>query len=266
MTNNARVALVTGASAGIGRACADHLHRAGWVTVGASRRGTTADGCTGLVMDVDDDASVHDGVRHVLDAHGRIDALVAAAGWGVAGPVEHTTVSEARAQLETNFWGSVRVIQAVLPLMRAQRGGRVVLISSIGGAIGIPFQAFYSASKFALEGLGEALAYEVAPFGIHVVLVQPGNVRTDFRRQMAADGDAAYDAAVARAVGTMERDERNGVPPDDVAALVRRIVDARHPPRRVSVGKAGERVGLLAKRLLPYRVFEAGARRSLGVG
>jgi len=268
MTDNARVALVTGASAGIGRACADHLHRAGWVTVGASRRGTTADGCTGLVMDVDDDASVRDGVRHVLDAHGRIDALVAAAGWGVAGPVEHTTVGEARAQLETNFWGCVRAVQAVLPVMRAQRGGRVVLISSIVGVIGIPFQAFYSASKFALEGLGEALAYEVAPFGIHVTLVQPGNVRTEFtaRRHMAAGGDAAYDAAVARAVGAMERDERNGVPPEDVAALVRRILDARQPPRRVSVGKASERVGLLAKRLLPYRVFEAGARRSLGVG
>jgi NAD(P)-dependent dehydrogenase (short-subunit alcohol dehydrogenase family) len=268
MTDNERVALVTGASAGIGRACADHLHRAGWVTVGASRRGTTADGCTGLVMDVDDDASVHDGVRHVLGAHGRIDALVAAAGWGVAGPVEHTSVGEARAQLETNFWGCVRVVQAVLPPMRAQGGGRVVLISSIGGEIGIPFQAFYSASKFALEGFGEALAYEVAPFGIHVTLVQPGNVRTEFtaRRQMAAAGDAAYDAAVARAVGAMERDERNGVPPDDVAVLVRRMLDARHPPRRVSVGKAGERVGLLAKRLLPYRVFEAGARRSLGVG
>ena len=268
MTSNARVALVTGASAGIGRACADHLHRAGWVTVGASRRGTTADGCTGLVMDVDDDASVRDGVRHVLDAHGRIDALVAAAGWGVAGPVEHTTVGEARAQLETNFWGCVRAVQAVLPVMRAQRGGRVVLISSIVGVIGIPFQAFYSASKFALEGLGEALAYEVAPFGIHVTLVQPGNVRTEFtaRRHMAAGGDAAYDAAVARAVGAMERDERNGVPPEDVAALVRRILDARQPPRRVSVGKASERVGLLAKRLLPYRVFEAGARRSLGVG
>jgi len=268
MTDNARVALVTGASAGIGRACADHLHRAGWVTVGASRRGTTADGCAGLVMDVDDDASVHDGVRRVLEAHGRIDALVAAAGWGIAGPVEHTTLGAARAQLETNFWGCVRVVQAVLPLMRAQRGGRVVLISSIGGAIGIPFQAFYSASKFALEGLGEALAYEVAPFGIHVTLVQPGNVRTEFtaRRQMAAGGDDAYEAAVARAVGAMERDERNGVPPDDVAVLVRRTLDARHPPRRVSVGKAGERVGLLAKRLLPYRVFEAGAKRSLGVG
>jgi NAD(P)-dependent dehydrogenase (short-subunit alcohol dehydrogenase family) len=268
MTDNARVALVTGASAGIGRACAQHLHREGWITVGASRRGTTADGCTGLIMDVDEDASVQGGVRQVLDAHGRIDALVAAAGWGVAGPVEHTTVGEAKAQFETNVWGCVRVVQAVLPVMRAQRGGRVVLISSIGGAIGIPFQAFYSASKFALEGLGEALAYEVAPFGIHVTLVQPGNVRTEFtaRRQMAAAGDAAYDAAVARAVGAMERDERNGVAPDDVAAAVRRILDARHPPRRVSVGKASERVGLLAKRLLPYRAFEAGARRSLGVG
>jgi NAD(P)-dependent dehydrogenase (short-subunit alcohol dehydrogenase family) len=268
MTQNARVALVTGASAGIGFACADHLHRARWVTVGASRRGTTAEGCTGLIMDVDDDASVRDGVRGVLDAHGRLDALVAAAGWGVAGPVEHTTIGEAKAQLETNFWGCVRVVQAVLPVMREQRAGRIVLISSIGGVIGIPFQAFYSASKFALEGLGEALAYEVAPFGIHVTLVQPGNVRTEFtaRRKMAAGGDDAYDAAVARAVGAMERDERNGVPPDDVAVLVRRILDARHPPRRVSVGKAGERVGLLAKRLLPYRVFEAGARRSLGVG
>jgi NAD(P)-dependent dehydrogenase (short-subunit alcohol dehydrogenase family) len=269
MTNNTRVAVVTGASAGIGRACADHLHRAGWVIIGASRRGTTAGGCTGLVMDVDDDASVRDGVRHVLDEHGRIDALVAAAGWGLAGPVEHTAVGQAKPQFETNFWGCVRVVQAVLPAMREQRGGRVVLISSIGGVIGIPFQAFYSASKFALEGLGEALAYEVAPFGIHVTLVQPGNVRTEFtaRRQMAASGgDAAYDEAVARAVGAMERDERNGVPPDDVAVLVRRVLDARRPPRRVSVGKSSERVGVLARRVLPFRVFEAGARRNLGVG
>ncbi len=270
MTHNGRVALVTGASAGIGRACADHLHRAGWVTVGASRRGTTPGGWPGLVMDVDDDASVRDGVRGVLDAHGRIDALVAAAGWGVAGAVEHTTIAEAKAQFETNFWGCVRTVQAVLPAMRAQRGGRIAAISSIGGVISIPFQGFYSASKFALEGLGEALAYEVAPFGIHVTLVQPGNVRTDFtasRRMAAASADdAVYAAALGRAVGSMERDELNGVPPDDVAMVVRRILDARRPPRRVSVGKAGERVGILARRILPFRVFEAGAKASLGVG
>ena len=271
MTGKPKVVLVTGASAGIGLACADLLHKAGWTVVGASRRGTTAGGSWhGLVMNVDDDDSVRDGVGGVVAAHGRIDAVVAAAGWGVAGPVELTAVGEAKAQLETNFWGCVRVVQAALPLMRAQGGGRLVLISSIGGVLGIPFQAFYSASKFALEGYGEALAYEVAPFGIDVTLVQPGNFRTDFtasrRMAAAAEGDSVYGAALAKAVGMMEADEINGAPAGDVAAVVQRVLAARRPPRRVSVGKAGERIGLLAKRVLPFRIFEAGAKGSLGVG
>jgi NAD(P)-dependent dehydrogenase (short-subunit alcohol dehydrogenase family) len=188
----------------------------------------------------------------------------------VAGPVELTAVGEAKAQLETNFWGCVRVVQAALPLMRAQGGGRLVLISSIGGVLGIPFQAFYSASKFALEGYGEALAYEVAPFGIDVTLVQPGNFRTDFtasrRMAAAAQDDSVYGAALAKAVGLMEADEINGAPAGDAAAVVQRVLAARRPPRRVSVGKAGERIGLLAKRVLPFRIFEAGAKGSLGVG
>jgi short-subunit dehydrogenase len=220
-------------------------------------------------MDVDDDASVRDGVAGILAAGRRIDALVAAAGWGLAGAVERCTIGEAKAQLETNFWGCVRVAQQVLPAMRKQGSGRIVLISSIGGVLGIPFQAFYSASKFALEGFGEALAYEVAPFGIHVTLVQPGNVSTDFTasRKMAASGqsDPVYGAAVSKAVGLMERDEADGVPAGDVAAAVRRVLSASRPPRRVSVGKAGERAGLTAKRLLPFRMFEAAAKSSLGV-
>ena len=157
MSDGARRALATGASAGIGRACADELHAAGWTVTGASRRGTTSTGWTGLVMDVDDDDSVRAG--------GRIDALVASAGWGLAGAVEQCTIGEAKAQLETNFWGCVRVLQQVLPAMRAQGGGRIVLMSSIGGVIGIPFQAFYSASKFALEGLGEAVRTRWRPRG-----------------------------------------------------------------------------------------------------
>jgi NAD(P)-dependent dehydrogenase (short-subunit alcohol dehydrogenase family) len=143
------------------------------------------------------------------------------------------------------------------------------LISSIGGVVAIPFQAFYSASKFALEGLGEALAYEVAPFGITVTLVEPGNVRTDFtaNRKMAEASrrDDVYRSALDMAVGVMERDEMKGVAPEDVAAVVHKVLGARRPPRRVSVGKAGERVGILAKRLLPHRVFESAAKSSLGV-
>ncbi len=261
--------MVTGASAGIGLACADRLSAAGWTVAGASRRGTGGTGWSGLVMDVDDDQAVRAGVVQLEQQHGRIDALVAAAGWGVAGAAELTTVQEAKAQFETNFWGCVRMTQAVLPLMRRQGSGRIVLVSSIGGVIGIPFQAFYSASKFALEGFAEALAYEVAPFGIQVTLVQPGNIRTDFtasRKLAAASAEAsAYAAAQAKAVGLMERDEANGAAPESVAEVVLRILTERRPPRRVSVGKAGERAGLVAKRLLPFRLFEAGAKGSLGV-
>ena len=268
MDDGARSVLITGASAGIGRACAGALQAAGWAVTGASRRGTVPAGCTGLVMDVDDDESVRAGVAGLLDQRGRIDALVAAAGWGLAGAVEQCSVAEAQAQLETNFWGCVRVVQQVLPPMRARGGGRIVLLSSIGGLIAIPFQAFYTASKFALEGFGEALAYEVAPFGVQVTLVEPGNIKTDFtasRRTPATAAGPPCGPAFAKALGVMERDEANGAPAAEVAAVVRRVLQATRPPRRVSAGKPAERMGLVAKRVLPFRVFEAAARGPLGV-
>ena len=269
MADGVKVVLVTGASAGLGRACADRLSSAGWAVIGASRRGTSNGGWEGLVMDVDDDASVRQGIEGIMARHGRIDALVAAAGWGLAGPVEETGLEEAKAQVETNFWGVVRVVQAVLPIMRLQGQGRLVLMSSIGGIIGIPFQAYYSASKFALEGWGESLAYEVAPFGISLTLVEPGNFATDFtasrRTASTVDHDGTYGAAFQKAVRIMERDELHGAAPEDVAAVVQRVLGSRRPPRRLSVGKAGERVGLLAKRVLPFRLFQAAAKGSLGV-
>ncbi|MDA8300825.1 MAG: SDR family oxidoreductase [Actinomycetota bacterium] len=287
-----KVALVTGASAGIGRATAARLAAEGWAVVGASRRGTAPEGCQGLVMDVDEGASVNEAVGRVLAERGRVDALVTCAGWGVAGALELTPVDAAKAQLETNFWGTVRVVQAVLPAMRAAGGGRLVLLSSIGGLIGLPFQAFYSASKFALEGLGEALAYEVAPFGVKVTVIEPGNVRTEFtdRRRVVGAGEGwpvgraggpaaggaagpagagpsieGYSRAQAKAISVMEQDERNGVAPDKVAAVIVKVLSSSRPPRRVSVGKASERVGLVAKRLMPFWAFEAAARSSLGV-
>lgn len=269
------VVLVTGASSGIGQATAGALAQAGWTVVGASRRGVGGEGWTGMVMDVDDDSSVTTGVGEVVDRHGRLDAVVTCAGWGIAGSAEQTPLADARAQLETNFWGTVRPVQAALAAMRSQGTGRVVLLSSIGGVIALPFQAFYSASKFAIEGFGEALAYEVAPFGIKVTLVQPGNIKTAFtanRRIVhdtangaeALDGEA-YGAAMKKAIGIMERDEQNGAPPKDVAKVIRKVLSAKRPPRRVSVGRASERVGLIGKRLLPFSLFQASARGALGV-
>ena len=263
-----KVVLITGASAGIGRSAADRLAARGWTVRGASRRGTNGSGWSALVMDVDSDESVAAGVESVVRANGRLDAVVACAGWGLAGPVEDTPLPDAKAQLETNFWGAVRLTQAALPVMRARGGGRIVLVSSIGGAVGIPFQAFYSASKFAMEGFGEALAYEVAPFDIDVVLVQPGNVATDFtasRRDVPVGVDDPYATANQKAVSKMAADEAAGIDPGSVADTIVRALESRRPPRRLSAGHPGERIGLLAKRLLPYRVFEWGAKGSLGV-
>lgn len=263
------VLLVTGASAGIGRACAERLHQQGWTVFGASRRGVTSGGWHPVTMDVDDDGSVASGMSAVIGNQSRLDALVTCAGWGLAGPVEETPMAEARAQLETNFWGTVRVVRHALPVMRRHGRGRIVLMSSIGGVVGLPFQAFYTASKFALEGYAEALAYEVAPFGIDVTLVEPGNVATEFterrRSTEPSTHDPAYAAAAAKAIGTMAEDEANGVEPDRVAMVVQRVLEARRPPRRVSVGRLDERVGIMGKRLLPFRLFERAAKGSLGV-
>jgi NAD(P)-dependent dehydrogenase (short-subunit alcohol dehydrogenase family) len=219
-------------------------------------------------MDVDQDSSVATGVKSLLDTHGRIDAVVTCAGWGLAGPAETTPIDEARAQMETNFWGSVRVVAAVLPAMRRRRAGRIVLVSSIGGKIALPFQAFYSASKFALEGYGEALAYEVAPHGIEVTLIEPGNISTGFtvaRRHLEDAADPTYGAEARGAVAKMERDERAGAPALMVAEAVERTITSDHPRRRRTVGKPAERLAPTLKRLLPHRLFEPVARRGLGL-
>ena len=262
------IVLVTGASAGIGGASAQRLAQSGWTVIGASRRGTSSGQWRGLTMDVDDDASVEKGIASVLGEHGRIDALVTAAGWGVAGAAEQTSTSDAKAQLETNFWGTVRCVHDVLPTMRKQGGGRIVMIGSIGGVIGLPYQSFYSASKFALEGYAEALAYEVGPFDVQVTIVEPGNFKTDFtqeRRMVPTPLDDPYAKARDRAISKMEHDEINGADPKGVAETVERVLTTSRAPRRVSVGKFDERFGLLAKRVLPYRFFEKSARGSLGV-
>lgn len=274
MKTDHRVVLVTGASSGIGEACARHLAAHGFRVFGTSRRAAASPADGGiemLEMDVDSDASVDRAVRTLLDRAGRINAVVNNAGWALAGSVEDTSADEARAQMETNFLGVWRVCRAVLPAMRAAGRGHIVNIGSIGGRVGLPYQAAYSASKFAVSGFTEALSGEVRPFGIHAVLIEPGNFRTGItaaRRVAAGAGEgSAYARRFAKAMEIIARDEERGADPEGVARVVRRVLDTPKPRLRYMVGPAGERLAAAAgKTLLPGRVFERVIMNLYGIG
>ncbi len=264
------VVLVSGASSGIGKAIAECLHARGHRVYGTSRHapravalaasGTGSDVVPLIPMDVTSDDSVERAIGIVLAQEGRLDVVVNNAGMGIAGAVEHTTVAEARGQFETNFFGVVRVCRAALPVLRRQGAGWVINVSSIAGVIGVPYQAFYTASKFAVEGFSEALRMEVAPFGIRVVLVEPGDFRTNFtgNRTLAeeARGATAYASRQAAALAVMQADETGGATPEAVGRLVDRIVRARRPRLRYPVGPFSERLALAFRRFAPSALFE----------
>jgi NAD(P)-dependent dehydrogenase (short-subunit alcohol dehydrogenase family) len=262
MRRQPQVILITGASTGIGRACAEHLHQLGHKVYGAARSFPEAERhpFTTFHMDVREDDSVSECVEQVLTRAGRVDVLVNGAGYALAGAIEDTSMAEARAQFETNFFGTVRVCRAVLPVMRRQRSGLIVNISSIGGLLALPFQGFYSASKFALEGLTEALRMEVGPRGVRVVLIEPGDFQTRLTANrhiaQAAGENTEYRASLRAALAAIEADEVNGHPPAAVARLLARIIDERSPRLRYLVGPWPERAGVTLKKFLPHKLYE----------
>jgi len=267
----AKVVLITGASAGFGLACSELLAERGHRVYGTSRRAdfpaAPAAGDsrrTMIPMDVCDDDSVRIAVEFVLKREGRIDVVVNNAGVGLAGSIEDTTVDEARALFETNFFGVLRVCRAVLPTLRAQKSGLIVNISSLAGLVTVPFQGFYSASKYALESMSDALRMELQPFGVCVALLEPGDFKTAFtdsRAFSAASGDGSvYRERCERAVATMERDERNGADPRQLATLLARIIDAPSPRSRYSVGAFGQRFGAALSRVLPSSLVDRAMR------
>jgi NAD(P)-dependent dehydrogenase (short-subunit alcohol dehydrogenase family) len=262
---NQRVVLVTGASSGIGLACATYLAERGFRVYGTSRRSTTGPAAfTMLTADVTDDRSVEQAVATVLAREGRLDIVVNNAGMGIAGPVEDTTIEEARKQLEVNFFGAFRVSRAALPAMRSRRGGYIVNIGSIAGLIALPYQGVYSASKFALEGLSEALRIEVRPFGIRVVIIEPGDHKTGItqnRHVTQSTYGQSFEAALARTA----HDEQNGPGPEQIARLLYRIVNQPNPRFRHTVGPAAQRASVWLKRLLPNSVVEFGVRHYFGL-
>jgi len=256
-----KVILVTGASSGIGRACAIALAQQGHRVYGTSRAPGSTDGSfTILPMDVTDAASIQATVQTLLEREGRIDVVVNNAGIGYGGAIEDTAIEEAQATFETNFFGVLRVCHAVLPTMRAQGSGTIINVSSIGGVISLPFQGLYSASKYALEGMSEALRMEVKHFGIHVVLVEPGDTRTQFtanrRTTRGADENPVYREIYRRTLARIEADERNGAAPETVAHTVTRIVASSRPKVRYIVGPFHQKLAVLVKRLVPAGWFE----------
>jgi NAD(P)-dependent dehydrogenase (short-subunit alcohol dehydrogenase family) len=267
-TDRKGVVLVTGASSGIGRACALHLVREGYHVFGTTRRdpdllrhdlGIT-DQLDVLVMDIDDDASVVRTISAIVAQTGRLDAIINSAGFGISGAVEETSDKEARAIIETNVLGMLRVCRAVLPTMRTQGSGVIVNISSIGGRIGLPFQGFYSATKFAIEGLTESLRMELRAFGIRAVLIEPGDCSTGFtdsRQRVEGAGLSDIYGHTREAVLTIvEKDERHGSSPDVVARLVVRVLNKRRPRVRYTVGPASQKLAAGLKRVLPSKIFE----------
>jgi NAD(P)-dependent dehydrogenase (short-subunit alcohol dehydrogenase family) len=272
------VVLVTGASSGIGRATANRLAAAGWRVWGGSRRAAAASedasnpssgDWTPVALDITRDDSVAAATTAVLSRDGRLDALVHCAGISVAGAVEDVTIEEAERQFATNYFGAVRTLQAVLPVMRGQGSGRIVLVGSIGGLIGLPFLGHYSASKFALDGLVEALRHEIAPFGIQATVLHPGDIRTEISANQiegARTGESsAYASRFRGMVATYDKAVRDARGPEVIAGAIERVLQRRRQPPAVIAGTPIERTGVGLKAALPRSFFEVVIRKSYGL-
>ncbi|NLC68487.1 MAG: SDR family oxidoreductase [Clostridiaceae bacterium] len=263
--------LVTGASSGVGKSIAQMLMENGYKVYGTTRKPVepgsqitygkkNKKGFIEMVaLDVRSEDSVKKAVEYIVKKEGKIDVLINNAGIGIAGAVEDTATEEAYEQFDTNFFGVLRVCRSVIPIMRMSRNGLIINISSVAGLISIPFQSMYSASKYALEAISEALRIELKPFGINVVLVEPGDMKTGFtwNRKIvkAANNDSAYKEQFAKSLNTMIKDEMSGPPPDIVANTVMKLLRIKKPPVRVVVG-IKYKIIVFLKRILPARFVE----------
>jgi NAD(P)-dependent dehydrogenase (short-subunit alcohol dehydrogenase family) len=258
-----RVAFVTGASSGIGRATAQLLAQRGFRVFGTSRQ-PEPDASLEYAMvplDVRSEESVRAAVQAVLDQAGRIDVVVNNAGYGQSGALEENTIADAQAQFDTNVFGALRVIQAVVPIMRRQGSGRIISTSSVLGQVAPPFVGLYAGSKFALEGLSESLRAELRPFGIHVSLVEPGFVKSSFVDKEPTHPLAAYDTQRRVATAFARQGLTNGLDPNEVARLIVRVATARNPGLRYRAGRSSSLL-IVLKRLLPEALFEQVTRRA----
>ena len=264
-----KVALVTGASSGIGEAAAIDLKKRGFTVYAAARRVERMEhlaklGIEPLKMDVTDDTSITEGVNRIINEAGSLDVLVNNAGYGSYGAVEDVSLEEARRQFDVNIFGLARLTQVVLPHMRAESSGRIINISSMGGKMYEPLGAWYHATKFALEGFSDCLRLETKPFGVKVIIVEPGAIRTEWSG-IAADGlettsgSSAYATQAKRVTAVLRStvtDPRRATDPKVVGELIGRAAVARRPKTRYLVG-LGARPLIFLRWLLSDRMFDA---------
>lgn len=270
-----KIFFITGVSTGFGKHLAEEAGKKGYTVIGTVRKAEQLEMVNGLVpgktfgrvLDVNDHAQVNATVHGVLQTHGRIDVLVNNAGYGLFGAIEEITMQEAREQMETNFFGALAVTQAVLPVMRRQKSGHIVQISSIAGLSGSPGLGIYNASKHALEGFSEALAAELAPLNIRVTLVEPGPFRTHWAgasMKFAGIHIGDYDQSAGKTKAMLA--ERNGRQPGDPvkgAQAIIHITEVPDPPLRLALGKPAlavieKKIGLLKSDLDNWKQLSAG--------
>ena len=264
-SQNKQIALVTGASSGIGRVSARALAEAGFAVVGTSRSAARVEplpGVTFVDLDVTSDASVEAAVADVIGRFGRIDVLVNNAGLGLAGAAEESSMSQVQGLFDTNVFGLIRVTNAVLTHMRAQGSGRVVNISSVLGFLPAPYMAIYAATKHAVEGYTESIDHEVRQHGIRVLLVEPGYTSTDFEANSAWSDRPipAYDDQRRSAAKILSAAMKDADSPNVVATKVVEAATAARPRGRYPAGSLAARVSLL-RRFVPRAAFDKQIRK-----
>ncbi len=250
-----KIIIITGASSGFGKTIAELLSSHGNKVYGICRREMSHPQIVYKQGDVRDAEGIEKIVSDIVAKEGRIDVLINNAGMGLGGALELTSWDEIKIQMETNFYGCVNMCQKVLPHMRRQRAGRIINFSSIAGIEGIPYQGFYSCSKFAIEGFSEALSAEVKRFGIKVSLVEPGDFATGFTAMRinseATLNDPDYGPVFRRVQAKFESEENNGLKPEYLAKKVEKIINSKHPALRYCIANLEQKLSVVLKRLIP---------------
>jgi short-subunit dehydrogenase len=249
-----KVVLITGVSSGIGLGLAELFLEKGFTVYGVSRSAFVLDGLRHIVCDVADPAACERTAEMILSEAGGVDILINNAGFGISGPIENTCEDFAKKLIDVNFFGPFHMIRAFLPSLR-ERKGRIVNISSVASRFSIPFQAFYSASKSALDSLSSALRAEIRPYGVKVISILPGNTRTGFTKNRMKQDDGIYSERSERSTGKMEKDEQNSMDGAEVAKIIFKTVMKRRPPAVKTIGLSYKFLVLMA-RFLPTRTIE----------